>query len=215
MDKVISAVAASGYKATDAQVSAIARNVATGRKADGTYLRVLVVSTLAGIGAGRGAVMKAFKGAHAHLYELVREAVGHGVSDPIERNRRATFARTAASTLKAFIKAGGDLKGLDITTVTKTSLRRAVGPPQPTGTRRQVAAVRARDALLRVARGMTPVDARAYLLGVQEAAQNALDAITLPRAAKAAPSVRVHHSARRGAANGLGRGRDVSASVAG
>jgi hypothetical protein len=39
------------------------------------------------------------------------------------RNGRAGYARTAASTIQVFIKAGGDVRTLDVMTVTKTALR--------------------------------------------------------------------------------------------
>ena len=39
------------------------------------------------------------------------------------RNARANFARTGASTILGFIKAGGDVRGLDVQTVTKYQLQ--------------------------------------------------------------------------------------------
>jgi hypothetical protein len=46
-----------------------------------------------------------------------------------EANRRATFARTAASTLRLFVRGGGDMRALtDLSKVTKGALRRAVAP---------------------------------------------------------------------------------------
>lgn len=116
-----------------------------------TYLRVLVASVQFALGmqtprvaAARGKQSEPDMDAdaatlgtvHAQLYEAVMRAV---VTDDIadspglrqaektrrslERNRRSTFARTAKASLSAFIRAGGNVRSLVVTTVTKQTLR--------------------------------------------------------------------------------------------
>lgn len=53
------------------------------------------------------------------------------------RNNRAGFARSSASTLQMFIRAGGDVRTLDVETVTKTALRTWTKANTPDATPRQ------------------------------------------------------------------------------
>jgi len=113
---------------------------------DGTYLRVLVTAAQAKLGkktAGRpprmDAQLTAFEEATAPFYQAVLRgvttadiAMTDGLApDEItrrtrERNRRSTFARTAKSTIVAWLREGGDLRALNPSTVTKTELRAAI-----------------------------------------------------------------------------------------
>lgn len=136
---------------------------------DRTYLCVLVVAAQAQLGRPRGrpaaANIDAQLAVLASVHEKFYPAVLRGITTPdiaiepnldpkeqrarsLERNSRSAFARSANSTLVAFVKGGGDLRGLDAETVTKTALRAAVAPPEPENrAARQVQ--RARGVLLR------------------------------------------------------------------
>lgn len=143
-----------GYAATDNEVIALAGSVATGIAATGTYLRVLVAAIQARLGGRRRRaspsvdVLGALEAEHARLYSLVLAGVGPADLDMQERNRRATFARTAASTVRAFIKGNGDVVNLVPAEVTKNQLRKAVAPPE-VGNRIARRAQRAFESLLR------------------------------------------------------------------
>lgn len=97
----------------------------------------------------------------------------------LERNRRSAFARSAKSTVSAYITGGGDVRELDPKTVSKAALRKAVAPPEPEDkSERQI--LRAKGTLLRAitrrARG-DPVGARAEVEGLMEELQKVLDAL--------------------------------------
>lgn len=98
----------------------------------------------------------------------------------LERNRRSAFARSAKSTVSAFITAGGDIRGLDPATVSKVSLRKAISPPEPAD-RAERAFQRAHGALLRAverrARG-DPESARAEVEGLIDELQKVLDELS-------------------------------------
>lgn len=153
---ILQSIETRGYAATDNEVIALAGGVAQGIAATGTYLRVLVAAVLARLGgAGRRRrmsprvdVLGALEAEHARLYQLVLVGVGPTDLDMQERNRRATFARTAASTVRAFIKADGDVTALVPAEVTKNQLRKAIAPPEA-GDRITRRANRAFDSLLR------------------------------------------------------------------
>jgi hypothetical protein len=97
----------------------------------------------------------------------------------LERNRRSAFARSAKSTVSAYITAGGDVRTLDPNTVSKAALRKAIAPPEPTD---KVAAQieRSKGALLRAitrrARG-DPEAARTEVEGLMDELQKVLDSL--------------------------------------
>lgn len=138
------------YVATEHDVELLAAShlacTDAARRADGYYLRILVASLQAKFDgkAHRKRAGKADLEAHAALLTETHQRfypfVLKGVTtddvkdDPtlhdndrrmraLQRNARAGFARSTASTLLAYIRAGGDIRGLEIATVTKTSLR--------------------------------------------------------------------------------------------
>ena len=101
-----------------------------------TYLKALTATTIAELGApvrlraGKGATLSAddisnhvaaFEKVHQRFYAVVLKTIGEG--PPKERNARANFARSAASTLRRWIKAGNDVRSLAPARVTKASLR--------------------------------------------------------------------------------------------
>jgi hypothetical protein len=128
-----------------------------------TYLRILIAGTQAELGstprlrAVRGAkdaapemeaALNALQAVHERYYALVLEAITtEDVEDKptlrkaeksrraLERNRRGNFARTSASLVRAYIRAGCNILALVVPTATKSLLRSAVlqkkAPPTP------------------------------------------------------------------------------------
>lgn len=141
------------YIATEHDVELLAAAHFSGdqivKRSDGQYLRILVASLKAQFGNGHTAGRRRKLTAEdvnaqvAHLettHKRFYGAVLKGVTTPdVEadetldvdtqrarasvRNARAGFARSAASTVKAFLEAGGDIRGVDVNKVTKTELR--------------------------------------------------------------------------------------------
>lgn len=193
---IISTLEKSGYEASEPQVEALAREVVHGTSADGTYLRVLVVAAQASLGPAkrklraprqRAAVDKA----HKRLYPAVVRGVKTLEASQREVQRRATFARTAASTLRSFAERGGDLRGLVVAEVTKAKLRRA-GEPVPTGTKLERAMHSSFDATKRAIARMQrkdPKTARRELTAAIDALQAMLDAVNVPAPTRASRRV--------------------------
>lgn len=159
------------YVATLAEVESLAREHYGAQTAAntgaGTYLRVLVAACQAKLGAkrrGRQPGTEAQEAVVTAVNASYYPAVLRGVTTPdiaqddslgaaanrlraLERNRRSTFARSAVSTLRVFVSAGGDIRSLTAESVTKRELR-AVAAPEPEGkTQRQIE--RAQGALVR------------------------------------------------------------------
>lgn len=139
-----------GYRCTPEQIEHMARDAAKGYDATGTYLRCLIVA--ASDSRKRG--IKAVDEAHDAFYPAVLRGVG---GEGAEQNRRATFARSAASTLRAYIRKGGKLADINVHEATKGTLR-AFGAPPESGDRVERSAARATDALLRALRRMAKRD---------------------------------------------------------
>lgn len=116
------------------------------KRADGYYLRILIASLQAKFDGNkhRKRAGKADLEAHAALLTETHQRyypwVLKGVTtedvkdDPtlhdnerrmraLQRNARSGFARSTASTVLSYIRAGGDVRSLDVATVTKSSLR--------------------------------------------------------------------------------------------
>lgn len=143
MTNVLNAIEGNGYAATDKQIEQLAHIASDGSRAGGTYLRILVACTQASVAATRtkparasrnngGAAsaqiqLEAFEGHHLRMYGIIAGVLAVP-DDPRESNRRGTFARSAASTLRTWLRAGGDIGTLDARTVTKASLRAAPDP---------------------------------------------------------------------------------------
>jgi hypothetical protein len=158
------------YVMTEAQVESLAleryNNAAVVLRADSTYLKGLVVAAQAKLGNGRKTRVKinaeaqhtVLNEVHERFYAAVlRGVTTHDVASDdaldskekqrrsLERNRRSAFARSAKSTLSAYITAGGDLRTLDVEAVTKAALRKAIARPnQPTRPRVRLNALRGR-----------------------------------------------------------------------
>lgn len=167
-------IAALHYVATAAQVEALAHerytSNATMLLADNTYLRVIAAGckaklgrarTRRGNGADAQAQLTVLEAVHKPFYEAVLRGVTTEDVAPDEavddeerarrtrvRNSRSGFARSAKSTLKTFVEAGGDIRTIDVDTVTKAQLRDAFKPAPPTDrVARQIQ--RAEEALMR------------------------------------------------------------------
>lgn len=128
------------YVATLAQVEQLARTVLDGAQGAATYLACLIVGCQATLGKpGRGrrraidkdAQIAVIDTTHGDYYSAVLRGVADASSDERENQRRATFARSAASTLRGYVKSGGDIRSLDAGTITKTALARMSKPPEP------------------------------------------------------------------------------------
>jgi hypothetical protein len=167
---------------------------------DGTYLKVVLVAAQAKLGRPRGRGVKPNAEAQLTVLSAVHEvfypAVLRGVTTPdiaieagldpkeqqrrsLDRNSRSAFARSAVSTLTAFVRAGGDLRTVDPATVTKAALRAATAPPEPSEkVARQIQ--RSSKALLRAigrrARD-NPEAARAEVEALMQEFQRVLDSL--------------------------------------
>lgn len=155
---------------TDSQVESLAleryTNAALISRIDNTYLGILVIASQARLGKGRrkmdaSAQTEVLESVHERFYAAVlRGVTTHDIAveadlEPkestrrsLERNRRSAFARSAKSTLLAYVTAGGDIRALDPNNTSKTALRKAFAPPEPANrTERQI--VRSKGSLYR------------------------------------------------------------------
>lgn len=129
---IIDTITKAHYAATDTQVEQLAHTLVMGEAADNVYLRVLLNRMQAQLGRPRRGkappqepVLEAI---HEKLYAVALRGVGPEDMPMPERHRKANRFRTNAATVRYFIQHGGDVRGLDITTVSKASLRKAVQP---------------------------------------------------------------------------------------
>lgn len=183
------------FRATDAQVQSLAGVVSDGATATGIYLGVVVAHTQDALGRKKRITPRVAEATidevHKRLYPCVLAGVGPEGTATEERNRRATFARTAVSDLRYFVKAGGDVRTLDPAEVKKSKLR-AEGRTVPTGTRseRGIAASLARfERIVQRIAKTSPDDARHQIEEAQAKLEAMLEALEQPRARK--PAVRV------------------------
>lgn len=200
------------FVANEAQVEELAALVASGTQGAGTYLRVIVAHTKQQLTGSRkptkGAVLKFVKAIHDRLYAAVLKGVADESVSAIERNRRATFARSAVSTLRQFITRGGDVRKLDPADTTKVKLRN-YGRRVPKGTRAHRSLQRAADAVLRAATVLarkSPEDARKRLEALRANIEKALHSLggekpvkrTGKRLRRVAPSPGSRNNGHRG-----------------
>lgn len=125
---ILESIASRGYRATEAQVEQLAKHVALGRRADGTYLRVLCAAVKAKRPRSRAQALAVLDLLHERFYKAVQRGVGPATLKASERRRRSAFARSTASTLRGFIRGGGSVRKIDVATVSKLQLRRASMP---------------------------------------------------------------------------------------
>lgn len=187
------------YLMTEDQVETLASERTQSLKAtdslDSTYLRVLVTGAQSKLGPKKGkrpdteTQLTAFESVAVPYYAAVLRGV---MTDDIaldatldaaevqqrtrERNRRAIFARTAKSTIVGWVREGGDIRAINVATVTKTELQRAVTAAR--SERGETVATRigrAQAAILAAVAREGPDHARERLEAVIEALQEALD----------------------------------------
>lgn len=199
-------ITAAHFVANVQQIEALAHEWYTGaaavRALDGTYLRVLLVGVQAEVGPRTR--RKPDAQAQGEAIEKVNEpfyaAVLRGVTTAdiapdltleqaeqtrrsIERNRRSTFARSAKSTLSAFVKAGGDLRTLTPADTTKGNLRAFINGATVQEARDTAALVRAQKSILRIVAREADEDvdaAHAHLQGVIDMLTEALEGLGEP-----------------------------------
>jgi hypothetical protein len=133
------------YVATSADIAAIARAYSEALDAStnvrGHYFRALVATTQSELGAkprqrssepeatldadGISAQLSALETVHERFYATVLETVSGNAE---ERNRRSGFARSAVSTVRAYVRAGFDITLVAAARITKAAMA-AVLPP--------------------------------------------------------------------------------------
>lgn len=195
---VISALVAAGYRAKVDQVQQLATVVASGNQAGGTYLKVVLATVQSRLRRGRKGNKtnmeslakqdEVLEAVHAEFYPAVLAGVADDsvVSltpapspvDDRERHRRASFARSAASTVRRAIRAGVDLRTVDAKTVSKNALARMGRAPEPTD-RLQRTIQRAEETLARALQKMAATS--------PDAVEERLDAVLARLEAAATP----------------------------
>jgi hypothetical protein len=184
---------------TEQQIETLAQEHTQGLagldKLDGTYLRALVTGTQSKLGPKKGkrpnedAQLSTLEQIAVPFYAAVLRGV---TTDDIaldatlehaevvvrnrERNRRAVFARTAKSTLVAWVRAGGDLRAIDVSTVTKSELRASTAAAYEGEPGARLTAVQKAQARILAAVACDPPEvARERLHAVIMALQEAID----------------------------------------
>lgn len=178
MNSVVDKIEGSKYAATEAQVEQLAAEASTGERAGGTYLRVLVAKAQDLLRMKKGGKRKAsaaVDAAHAMFYPAVVRGVGGEALARKECHRRATFARSAATTLRGFVRGGGSLIKLVPAEVTKASLRAAIAPAKPQGDRQHRICANAQAQLVRALQRMEPAAARDQLEATISELQSTLE----------------------------------------
>lgn len=153
---ILETIAKAHYAANTQQVEQLAFIASQADDAGTFYLRIVLARMQSKLGRPRRGKQPpqepVLDAIHAELYPHVLKGVGAEDMAQPERNNKAIFARTMASTVRYFIRGGGDVRSLDVATATKTGMRKAVTPdaPQvPAGTRAQKSFEKAHAALLR------------------------------------------------------------------
>jgi hypothetical protein len=175
---------------------------ATQSAGDGSYLKVLIAACQGVLGKSRrknSDMVEAHTAVLNDIHGKFYNAVMRGVTTPdcaeepnlpadeerrrrLERQRRATFARSAKSTLEAYIKAMGDIRALRVEEVSKSQLRKYVNEAKGTPAWEQVVNAN-RDKIEKVALRLAetnPGEAREILESVLQHIQDVLDGIDDP-----------------------------------
>lgn len=137
-----------GYRVTPEQIEHMAREVGKGTLATQTYLRCLIV---AAVESKKRKPLGAINDAHERFYAAVLRGVENDA-------RAATFARSAAATLRGYVRRGGKLADIDVAKATKGTLRSYGAPAEPSD-RAERSASRANAALLRAVKRIAKKDA--------------------------------------------------------
>lgn len=205
MNHVLDTIERNNYVATTTQVEGLARDVVQGIRAGVVYLRVLVADCQSKLGGGRRRIPAeaqeaVIDAAHGKFYSHVQKGAGPEDMPAPERHRKTIFARTMASTLRGFVSRGGDLRTLDVHTVTKTALDKA-GKVVPSGTRAERSLAHASEVVERAAERLAKQNteaARERLTALITSLQSVVD--ELPVVGEPAPTrtVRPRKSVRGG-----------------
>lgn len=189
---IVEVIALANFMADALQVERLAGAVVEGQQADSTYLRVALAHMQARLGKPARRARRAgtdvetqetvLDAIHNELYPHVLKGVGPEDLPTEERNRRATFARSAASTVRFFIRGGGDVRQVDIATATKGGLRKAVQPAAPEAPANETRAEKsfrlAQEAVVKAAQRLLargdPEAARQRIEGAMDALENLL-----------------------------------------
>lgn len=157
---IIDDIAAAKYLATPDQVQQLARHhlEASSARANGgrTYLGILIATLQYRVGRKADAVA-ALDALHKQIYQDVIAGVIEPNLPKSETQRRAAFARSAASTLRAYLAAGGALVELSAASTSKQQLRQAIAPPEPED-RRARTLMRAERSIVRVIHRIAKTD---------------------------------------------------------
>lgn len=181
--QVIEGIAKAGYLASASQVEQLAGLIFIGKRGGNTYLGVVLAYVKDALPKrakpGKRLALKTIDKVHADLYPSVLKGIVNGQADIAdkEKNRRAIFARTAASTIRGFVRNGGDIRKEDPATVTKTSLRMR-GRKVPTGTRAERSVTKAADTLERTLLALAkrdPGEAHDRIVKVQSTLEEMFD----------------------------------------
>lgn len=184
---LIETVIKAHYMATGTQIEQIAHLVVEGDTAGELYLRVMLAKMQALLGRPRRGKQPpqepVLEKVHEEMYPHALKGVGPPEMEQKERNRLANRFRTMASTVRAFIQNGGDVRPLDVAAVTKSSLR-PTRVTVPAGTSRtQGAFIRASEAVKRTASRLArgdPDGAREGIGALMDELQALLDELEQP-----------------------------------
>lgn len=202
---IIEKIEAAHHVATEQQIEQLAQNHYTSQsavgRANGVYLRAVIAAAQSKLGTrgrppAKDAQMSVLTGVHDKFYAAVLRGVttddiaaedGLDRTEKqrrgIERNRRSNFARTAISAITGYVERGGDLRKLDVASVTKDQLREYGRPELQDADPVTARTIRAQEGLLRAltrrARG-DPAGARASAERAIAALRTLLASITVP-----------------------------------
>lgn len=139
---VVSKIEASGYVATETQIEALGAAAAEGRASHGTYGRVLLVAVQSVLGKPSKRKQQSQTEAIDHVHGKMFDAVSRGAAlgqaiDAKELRARTSFAHSWASSMRTFVKGGGDVRSLAAGELTK----RMLAPPKPSAPKSQTEVV--------------------------------------------------------------------------
>jgi hypothetical protein len=216
---IVAAIAKLNYAATPELVEQLSHTVVAGMRAGEVYLRVILAHMQSKLGRPRRGKQPpqepVLDAVHEELYPSVLRGVGPAEMPDDERNGLANFARTMASTVRFFIRHGGDVRGLDVATVTKTGLRKMVTPettadPIVGGSRAERAFLRAVEGVKRQVAAMArgdPLIARERVEAFMDELDDLLAALPTPPAAEATQPPAQDFGSTTTIVAGHGRGR--------
>lgn len=158
---VVSKIEASGYVATEQQIEALGAAAAEGRASQGTYGRVLLVAVQAVLGKPSKRKQQSQAEAIDHVHAKMFEAISRGASlgqtlDAKELRARTSFAHSWASSMRTFVKGGGDVRTLAAAELTK---RQLAPPKQSTKPSEVEQVMQSVQRIVSVAQAMAKADA--------------------------------------------------------